>query len=345
MIWGFLRCQRCRGAGTSPKPEMGAMMNSIILRMNKVYLYKYLRIRVKKAITQIPRAVLLLLHAFLDPFVLIALLIGIPLGIWIHTKYLYYLSNFPDSPLVDILVEAHGLVFDVLFFSIVLGVYTFFIERRRKIQRYEEEIDDYRGWEKKEAMHRISGSIRRLNKERKSARALYRCYLKGANLMGANLEGTKASFVNFKEADLKFVNFKYAGLSDANLNGSILMGADLSDAELVEADLQNADLGMAKLYRSDLRGANFQHADLREANLEKANLAHANLEGSNLTGVIFKGADLSNTNLHGAKVDSLEWIKSLNEANVRGVIGIEEQYLIVPIKNQEKYLVKKKKTK
>lgn len=294
---------------------------------------------IKKALDWITQTLLLFVLAFLDPFVLIALLVGIPLGLWIHAKYLHYLNNSPESPWVDILVEAHGLVFDILFFTIILGVYTFFVERKRKIKSYEDEIDDYRGWEEKEAMYRISGSIRRLNRERRSALTLYRCYLEGANLMGANLERTKASRANFQEADLKFANFKYADLGSVNMEGAILMGADLSGTDLVEANLQNADLGLVKLYKSDLRGANFQGADLREADLGKVDLSHANLKEANLRGVNFQGADLSNASLEGARVDSLDWIEALKKSNVKGVLGIEKQYYVVPHENHEGFII------
>ena len=73
---------------------------------------------------------------------------------------IYYLGK-----LGGVLVEAHGLVFDLFIFGIVLTAYEVVRGKQDKVERYKEELDDYRGWEEEEAGYRVAGIIRRLEAE------------------------------------------------------------------------------------------------------------------------------------------------------------------------------------
>ena len=48
-----------------------------------------------------------------------------------------------------------GLFFDILVFGIFIVIYNRISERKRDIKRWNEEIDDFRGWDEKEATYRI----------------------------------------------------------------------------------------------------------------------------------------------------------------------------------------------
>jgi hypothetical protein len=76
----------------------------------------------------------------------------------------------------DVLVEAHGMLFDIL----VIGVFIYWLqERGRKIletQSYKDDIDDFRGWESDEAAHRIRGSIIRLSRHEITQLNLRKCF-------------------------------------------------------------------------------------------------------------------------------------------------------------------------
>lgn len=65
-----------------------------------------------------------------------------------------YKGEFLDS----VLVEAHGLLFDIFIFGILIVFFNRIGERRRNIARWQEEIDDFRGWDEKEATFRIVGN-------------------------------------------------------------------------------------------------------------------------------------------------------------------------------------------
>lgn len=155
----------------------------------------------------------------------------------------------------DLLVEANGMVFDLLVFGVLLSIYERLREKRDKIERLHEEIDDYRGWDEKEAMYRIVGAIKRLNKVGVSKIDLNACFLSNADLRWANLSGAR-----MMQTDLSS-----ASLLGANLAGAILLEANLSRASLSSANLSRADLGDAILLGAILREANLSGGDLNGA--------------------------------------------------------------------------------
>lgn len=189
----------------------------------------------------------------------------------------------------DIVVEAHGMLFDILLFGIILAVYNRITRHKEDVQRYLEEIDDFRGWEGKEAMYRIVGNIRRLNRlgvtnvslvDANLAAAnlrdvdlsqgvLTRSNLQGARLTRANLEGIEAEGVNMEGVYASFSIFCHANLRRANLQGAELIQADFTDA-----NLENANLLASRMMEADLRGAvltgvDFRGCDLKDAKVTK----------------------------------------------------------------------------
>jgi hypothetical protein len=143
--------------------------------------------------------------------------------------------------LENIMVEAHGMVLDIL----VIGLFILWLnklgEKRLENKRYQEEIDDFRHWRSEEAAYRIAGNIKRLNRNGISKIDLSSCnlapiILNGTNLKGAHLEG----------AHLEGAHLSDAHLRGAHLNGAHLRGADLRGADLREARLHGTDLTESK---------------------------------------------------------------------------------------------------
>ena len=145
----------------------------------------------------------------------------------------------------NVLIEIHGLLFELL----IMGVFLLWLEglgeKQLSITRYREAIGDYLGWDDDEATYRIVANIKRLNRYGISNINLTGAFLKGANLTGINLRSA-----NLLGADLRGANLKKADLSKANLTGAHLEGADLRKA--------------------DIRGTNFLRAELLGAKLEAA---------------------------------------------------------------------------
>jgi len=176
----------------------------------------------------------------------------------------------------NILIEAHGMLFDIL----VIGIFIFAlhkigesrIKRELDIKRWEEEIDDFRGWNEKEATFRIVGNIRRLNRNGTTDIDLRDSFLEEASLEEIDLRDAILTRANLRGASLFGADLRGADLSPADLRG-----ADLSSADLRGADLIIANLADAKLWKADLRGA-----DLRRTKLWKADLGEADLRGATL---------------------------------------------------------------
>ncbi len=72
----------------------------------------------------------------------------------------YYDGDFMEN----VLVEAHGMLFDILVIGVLILALNKLVEKRMENQRYRDEIDDFRGWESEEAAYRIAGNLRRLKR-------------------------------------------------------------------------------------------------------------------------------------------------------------------------------------
>ena len=177
----------------------------------------------------------------------------------------------------DILIEAHGLLFDIFVFGVLLAYLNKFLEKRQKTERYKEEIDDFRGWEEKEAKYRIVGNIKRLNKLGYGRINLSYCYLAHADLHQANLVRADMTGVDLSDADLRNADLSYSNLNGANLNGADLTNALLRGANLSNAILKNTNLSRASLWRAKLIDAELSGAKLKRTNLMETDLTHAKI--------------------------------------------------------------------
>ncbi len=96
-------------------------------------------------------------------------------------------GRYDPGFLKNILVEAHGMLFDIL----VIGIFILWLtkkgEKHLENTRYQDEIDDFRNWNTEEASHRLAGDIRRLDRNGVTNIQLYECFLSGADLPNANL--------------------------------------------------------------------------------------------------------------------------------------------------------------
>ncbi len=234
----------------------------------------------------------------------------------------------------NILVEAHGLIFDLLVFGIVLALYETIRNKQENIKRWEEELNDYKGWTEPEAAYRVAGLIERIRKakgglenmdvsklenlhlgkskadviEKIIQNTIQIASLEGAQLDRANLKGADLGGVNLSGAKLRHTTLEGADLGLANLEGANLLGATLEGANLWDATLEGANLWYANLKGAKLWYANLKGANLIKANLKGANLWYANLEGANLIEANLEGAQLQNANLEDVIIDEEKYL-------------------------------------
>ena len=257
------------------------------------------------------------------------------------------------SDFKDVLVEFHGLLFDFLFLGVLLAIYESYREKKGRVERWKEELYDYKGWKEEEAAYRVAGILRRLEHEEiylnaedmsnlhlgKSTpevimKSLGELKVRTASLEGAflpqvDLTGLDLSMTNFSsafilEADLSRADLSRADLSSAILEGANLKGANLNEADLSSAYLSRADLSFATFIEANLSRADLSRADCAGADLFGANFKGANLEGANLFRVRLFGANLEGANLKGA---------NLNEADLSSTMLISVNLIGVNLKD------------
>jgi hypothetical protein len=163
----------------------------------------------------------------------------------------------------DILVEFHGLVFDLFIFGILLTIYESMTSKKEMIKRYKEEINDYRFWESEEAMYRIRGLIKRLVELNEKEIDISNCYL----------ENDK-SFFSIK-------NMKRWKFSGANLKNSSFFNCDLEDAHFYITNLENtffnqANLTNCKFVKAILYNTVFENCIFKETDLSNAYIKEKN---------------------------------------------------------------------
>jgi Pentapeptide repeats (9 copies) len=201
----------------------------------------------------------------------------------------------------DILVEANGMFFDLLVFGILLSIYEALREKKEKIERLHEEIDDYREWPEKEAKFRLMGSVRRLIKEGEKKLNLRNCYLEDTSFADWNLSKT---------------HFDMSNLLQAKFYQTILIGSTFQEAKLKNA----------AFYSADLTGADFSGADLEGVNFSKANLSNVTLEGAIVWPIhIYILEEIGQkTYPFGSK----DWFRKLETDGVIGWEEIENKYYV-----------------
>lgn len=134
-------------------------------------------------------------------------------------------------------------------------------------------------------------------------------YLRGADLRGVNLAGSKLIEADLGEANLRGANLAGINLIQADLRETNLARADLSKANLTGSNLIKSDLTSTKLIAAKLRKINATGVNLIGADLTGTDLRESNLAGSNLIGVDLREANLVGVDLREANISSSRWTR------------------------------------
>lgn len=222
---------------------------------------------------------------FLTSFIVFVLLAILVLGLSMH----YYINDF-DNIYLNVLAEAHGMLFDILIIGILIYWLREVGEEKQRIRQFLDEIDDFRMWESEEAAFRNVGNIKRLNRHGINTIDLVGCYLKKTNLSGVNLSTSNLNTAdlsnavlieaNLSETRMNQTNFENANLNHANLTGTYASGSNFRDAFMIKANLEGAFLIKADFQNGFLMESNLSKCSLAEVNFENANLYKANFSGS-----------------------------------------------------------------
>ncbi len=221
----------------------------------------------------------------------------------------------PDFSRHDILVEAHGLIFDLFVFGILITIFDFLRNRRDNRSRYNEEIEDLIGWKSEEAKVKILAKVKRLYNLGQRRFFLSNAYLKRANLSDYDLTDSVIVLTNIKKG-----SFVRSNLKNARLTASKLQKVYFTSAHLENTDLSNSNCKGAHFTDTNLLNTNFKKADLRKANFSVCHYENVNFENSLLEGTV---------------VDDLNWFENLEKHRTKGIEKLKEDYFVNPDSKKE----------
>ncbi|NOS94776.1 MAG: pentapeptide repeat-containing protein [Cyclobacteriaceae bacterium] len=229
------------------------------------------------------------------PLLTSAIVLVIVAVIVISLSLPYYISDF-RSFWMQVLAEAHGMIFDIA----VIGILLYWLnqngEIRQRIRTYKDEIDDFRLWESDEAAFRTVGNIKRLNRHK-----IYEI-----NLVNCHLVRTNLNYVNLKASNLNSCNLSNSTLIETNLENTRLNQTNMENSNLNQANLKGAYASGANFKDAFLIKTQFEGAFLIKTNFKNAFLMESNLRNSYLMGADFENASLYKADLRGAKGLTIE---------------------------------------
>lgn len=194
----------------------------------------------------------------------------------------------------DVLVEAHGLLMDLLVFGCLILWFNQRRDKRSQIRHYQETLMDLSAWDSREGVLRKVGTLNRLiDVGVETIPPLDYIQLPEANLQGIYLPGV----------DLAFANLQHGFLNGTHLRNAVLSGADLSYACLAYAVLED----------TDLRGTNLSNVDLEGVKLAGAVLG------------LYTAGQLSSQGSRTYRTD-LRGVTGLNPVELQKAEGWEEAY-------------------
>lgn len=242
------------------------------------------------------------------------------LAILIQFTFVRNYSNYSDVP-QGIMIEAFGFIADIFLFGIAITIYEIFWKKKETVTRYLEELEDYRGWNEKEASYRVFGLIKRLHKLNKIDIDLSNCYFEevpfsknsfnGFDFKESLLYGTKFKKCNlqlsiFNSIQQKHIQniYDYATViekvvfQNCNLRNSKFMNnLNFFDLYFLECDMKNADLS-----NSGFLSCNFIAIDFHNANFEKTKFKSC----------VFENIDFNNLKLIDMECSTCKFIRCKN---------------------------------
>lgn len=168
-----------------------------------------------------------------------------------------------DFSFHDILVEFHGLVFDLIIFGILITTYETISSKKEKIERYYEELSDYKFWKSEESMYRTRGIIKRLVCLGEKKLDLSFCYLANDNSM---LLYTEMTEWNFTGATLTNCGFGASNMTSSNFTLAKLNRGTFIDVNLTHSNFRNTNLYLTKFENCNLTNVDFLNAPVESKN-------------------------------------------------------------------------------
>lgn len=225
--------------------------------------------------------ILLIIYVFLT-FLLTILYQYVPI---IFEHGLFGEASFYAS----IITGMYNSIIDFVILTIILSV---MLERNKKkemIRGYQEEIDNCRFWQDKEAAYRIRALILRLQENQVYKVNLSKCFMKAVIMKNIRLEESELMGADLSEANIEQSEFYSCDFQGAFFENAILRNSYFEGCKLKYLKCRESRLKGIKIINSDLENSDFTNSDMKAAmikscNLKKVKFDNANLERANLLG-------------------------------------------------------------
>lgn len=213
-------------------------------------------------------------------------------------SYHYFIES-PNEFFEQVLFSSYGMLFDIAVIGMLITWLTERREQKHLIQSYVNEIDDFRNWVSEEAMFRIVGNIKRLNKN-------------------------NVTEINLIDCTLRNINLNYCDLSNSNLNS-----ADISSSTMIGIKMNHCRMNQAIFENSNMNNGEFKKAYATGANFKNCYLIKSNFEGSYLIKSDFENAFLIDANMKNCFISDANFKNaSLYKADLTGAVGLKAEQLM-----------------
>lgn len=229
-------------------------------------------------------------------------------------------SNYSDVS-QGIMIEAFGFIADIFLFGIAITIYEIFWKKKETVTRYLEELEDYRGWNEKEASYRVFGLIKRLHKLNKIDIDLSNCYFEevsfsknyfnGFDFKESLLYGTK-----FKKCNLQlsvFNNIQQKHIQDVYdycmvIEKTIFNNCNLRDSKF----MNNLNFFDLHFLECDMKNANLSNSGFLWCNFKAIDFHNANFEKTKFKSCVFENIDFNNLKLIDMECNTCKFISCKN---------------------------------
>ena len=197
---------------------------------------------------------------------------------------------------IDILVEFHGLFFDLIVFGVILTIYDAWKQKRERVSNLLDQLDDFWDWKTDEGILRKVGIIKRLVETNYALPRMTAIYLAGADFF--NMEFDRLIFQNSK---LESSKFNWAKLHDSFFSSSNFKNSNFEHcifykSTIAASDFENANLKFCNFVETVIRG----NVNFRNANLHSAVFENSEFKPEAFGYPDFTDSDISMANLYGA---------------------------------------------
>ncbi|MEP2668786.1 MAG: pentapeptide repeat-containing protein [Cyclobacteriaceae bacterium] len=223
-------------------------------------------------------------------------------------SYSEYRDNFNEL-WIQVVGELHGVVFDVLILGILFGWFDRLRDKRQRIRRYLEELDDTKQWKSQEAGFKTVGNIRRLNGLGVYEFELNEHFISKAKLSGLRLESSYLSKTNLRSTKIINTTLSYCTICDSQAKHLFVQ-----DSKLLELYSANTNYCESRFTNSSLKASYLAFCNFNDSYIIKVDFS-----GSVLIGCSFVGARLEKVdfrNCIGLSPEMLQKASSLIEVKL-----------------------------